>query len=144
MKFTSVILSLAALFSVASAGPTPSPNDATLTYNAKYDSLNSASDIVCTNVDTITITNTKRSSPIVIGGASPDSPFSCGACLQVTLEEVDVFITVIDDGSTDIDIIEVSSDVITEFIAVTDDQTEDIETVTIDVVVFEVDASYCL
>ena len=60
MEVTSVILSLAALFSVASATPTPSFNDATLVYNSIYDTLTS-SDIVCDNVDTLTITNTKRS-----------------------------------------------------------------------------------
>jgi len=64
--------------------------------------------------------------------------------LQVTLEKTDVFITVVEDVDTEIDIIEVSSDVMTEFITVSDEETVDIETVTLEVVVFEVDEKYCI
>jgi len=157
MKFTPALLSLAALFSVASATPTPSSNVATIRYNSKYDNPTSSEFACLTVTDNVSTTKssttksstTKRGSsssvsPIVIGGASPNAAFSCGSCLQVTLEKTDVFITVVEDVDTEIDIIEVSSDVMTEFITVSDEETVDIETVTLEVVVFEVDEKYCI
>jgi hypothetical protein len=145
MKFTSAILSLAALFSVASAAPTPQSagptppsagpapsSTATVVYNSKYDS-------------TTTVTSVSETS-IFVGGVSPNSPWNSGSCLQITVEETDVYITITDDEGADIDIIEVSSDCITEFVevAVLDVDTEELESVTFEVVVVEVDESFCV
>jgi len=161
MKLTSALLSLAALFSVASAVPTPTSTSVTSTsvtvrHNSIYDSA-TLDDVTCVDQDTdvsitdnVSVSSTKRdtsvSSSISIGGISPDSPFSCGTCLHVTFQEVEVYVTVVEDVSisTETSVLEVSSDVLTEFISVSQQETVDVETVTVEVEVVEVEQSFCV
>ena len=134
MKLTSTILSLAALFSVASAVPTPSSTtttSATVVYNSAFDSTTSISEFTTTTF---------------VGGVSSDSPWNSGSCLQITSEETDVYVTITEDDGTDINVIEVSSDVITQFlqVSVLDVETVDLDSITFKVEVFAVDESYCV
>jgi hypothetical protein len=111
MKFTSTILSLAALFSVASAGPTPSTN--IVRYNSFYDNpTTSLNDVACSNGDNGLVTkgfSTFGSLPRFpfVGGAFAvenwNSP-ECGSCWELTYESNTIFITAIDTISDGFDI----------------------------------------
>ena len=112
MKFiTSTILSLAALFSVASAGPTPSTY--TVRYNTFYDSaLTSLNDVACSNGDNGLVTKGYSSfvslpSYPFVGGVFAvenwNSP-ECGSCWELTYEGSTIYVTAIDTNSDGFDI----------------------------------------
>ena len=127
MKFTSTILSLAALFSAASALPTPSSTTTTVVYNS-----------------TVDITTSTSESTTFVASVSPSSGWNSGCCMQITLEETDVYVTITEEESTEIDVIAVSSDVITQFLQVSVEQIEQIKSITFSAEVIEVDSSYCV
>jgi hypothetical protein len=111
MKLTSTILSLAALFSVASAGPTPSTN--VVRYNTFYDNpTTSLNNVACSNGDNGLITkgfSTFSSLPSFpfVGGAfnvkNWNSP-ECGSCWKLTYQSNTIYLTAIDTISDGFDI----------------------------------------
>jgi hypothetical protein len=110
MKFTSTIISLAALFSVASAGPTPSTN--IVRYNSFYDTpTTSLNNVACSNGNNGLVTkgfSTFESLPSFpfIGAAfnveNWNSP-ECGSCWELTFESNTIYLTAIDTISSGFD-----------------------------------------
>ena len=106
MKFTSTIISLAALFSVAYAGPTPSTN--IVRYNSLYDTPTTLlNNVACSNGNNGLITggsSTFESFPSFpfIGAAfyvgNWNSP-QCGSCWESTFESDTIYLTAIDTPS---------------------------------------------
>ena len=112
MKFTSTILSLAALFTIASAGPTPGN---VVRYNTFYDNpQTSLNDVACSNGDNGLVTKgfpTFGSLPSFpfMGGVSAvkgwNSP-ECGSCWELTYSGTGntIYVTAVDTISDGFDI----------------------------------------
>jgi hypothetical protein len=143
MKFTSTILSLAALFSVASALPTPSSTttttSATVVYSSTFDTTTSIDST--TSVDS---TTSISDSTTFVGFVSPDSPWNSGSCMQIALEETNVYLSITEEETTESNVIQVSSDFLTQFLQVSTEQIEQIQSVTISASVLEVDETFCV
>ena len=144
MKFTSTILSLAALISVASAGPPPSGS--VVRYNTFYDnSQTSLNDVACSNGDNGLVTKgfpTFISLPSYpfIGGVSAvkgwNSP-ECGSCWELTYSGTGntIYVTAVDTISDGFDISLAAMNVLTY------GQAEQLDSVNVQAQ--EVAATYC-
>ena len=123
MKFTSTILSLAALFTVASARPTPSAS--IVRSNTFYDNaLTSLNDVACSNGDNGLVTKgysnfaSLPSFPF-IGGVSAvkgwNSP-ECGSCWELSYAATGntIYVTAVDTISDGFDISFIAMDVLTD------------------------------
>ena len=144
MKFTSTILSLAALISVASAGPTPSGS--VVRYNTFYDNAQtSLNDVACSNGDNGLVTKgfpTFVSLPSYpfIGGVSAvkgwNSP-ECGSCWELTYSGTGntIYVTAVDTISDGFDISLAAMNVLTY------GQAQQLDSVNVQAQ--EVAASYC-